>query len=121
LWGQKANPKKKDLFQVGTIASILQLLKLPDGTVKVLVEGESRVSVQSLNFENEYIVADVSLLDETEELSGESGDSLLSLFESFVNQSKKIPQEVLSSLSSMESLSRLIDSIAAQNAFGRCR
>lgn len=111
---EKVNPKKKDLFQVGTIASILQLLKLPDGTVKVLVEGESRVSVQSLNFENEYIVADVSLLDETEELSGESGDSLLSLFESFVNQSKKIPQEVLSSLSSMESLSRLIDSIAAQ-------
>ena len=53
----KSDPKKKDLFQIGTIATILQLLKLPDGTVKVLVEGEARVSVKKFEFGEEFITA----------------------------------------------------------------
>lgn len=110
----KSDPKKKDLFQIGTIATILQLLKLPDGTVKVLVEGEARVSVKKFEFGEEFITAQIEILDDSGSEDIESGDSLLDVFEKFVNQSKKIPQEILASLSGIESLSRLVDSIAAQ-------
>ena len=55
----KSNPKKKDLFKVGTVATILQLLKLPDGTVKVLVEGEARVFVRQFFFGDDFTTADV--------------------------------------------------------------
>ena len=110
----KADPKKRDLFQVGTIATILQLLKLPDGTVKVLVEGEARVSIEKFEFSAEFITAQIEILHDSGTKDIESGDTLLDAFENFVNQSKKIPQEVLASLSGIESLSRLVDSIAAQ-------
>ena len=110
----KADPKKRDLFQVGTIATILQLLKLPDGTVKVLVEGEARVSIKKFEFNAEFITAQIEILHDSGTEDIESGDTLLDVFENFVNQSKKIPQEVLASLSGIESLSRLVDSIAAQ-------
>jgi ATP-dependent Lon protease len=110
----KSNPKKKDLFQVGTVATILQLLKLPDGTVKVLVEGEARVSVRRFLFGDDFITADVEILSDEGDTEVDSADSLLAVFESYVGQSKKIPQEVLASLSGIESLSRLVDSMAAQ-------
>ena len=110
----KSDPKKKDLFQIGTIATILQLLKLPDGTVKVLVEGEARVLVKRFEFGEEFITAQIEILGDSGSEDIESGDSLLDVFEKFVSQSKKIPQEVLASLSGIESLSRLVDSIAAQ-------
>ena len=110
----KSDPKKKDLFQIGTIATILQLLKLPDGTVKVLVEGEARVLVKKFEFGEEFITAQIEILGDSGSEDIESGDSLLDVFEKFVSQSKKIPQEVLASLSGIESLSRLVDSIAAQ-------
>ncbi len=110
----KINPKKKDLFQIGTVATILQLLKLPDGTVKVLVEGEARVSVRQFLFGNDFISADVEFLSDEGDREVDSADSLLTVLENYVSQSKKIPQEVLASLSGIESLSRLVDSIAAQ-------
>ena len=110
----KSNPKKKDLFQVGTVATILQLLKLPDGTVKVLVEGEARVSVRRFLFGDDFITADVEILSDEGDTEVDSADSLLAIFENYVGQSKKIPQEVLASLSGIESLSRLVDSMAAQ-------
>ena len=110
----KSNPKKKDLFQIGTVATILQLLKLPDGTVKVLVEGEARVSVRQYSFTDDFITADVEFLSDEGDSEVDSGDSLLTVFENYVSQSKKIPQEVLASLSGIESLSRLVDSMAAQ-------
>ena len=110
----KSNPKKKDLFQIGTVATVLQLLKLPDGTVKVLVEGEARVSVRQYSFTDDFITADVEFLSDEGDSEVDSGDSLLTVFENYVSQSKKIPQEVLASLSGIESLSRLVDSMAAQ-------
>ena len=111
---EKADPKKRDLFQLGTIATILQLLKLPDGTVKVLVEGEARASVKTFDFGEEYITAQIEVLGDSGTKDIESSESLLDVFEKFVSQSKKIPQEVLASLSGIESPSRLVDSIAAQ-------
>ena len=110
----KSNPKKKDLFQIGTVATILQLLKLPDGTVKVLVEGEARVSVRQYSFSDDFITADIEFLSDEGDSEVDSGDSLLTVFENYVSQSKKVPQEVLASLSGIESLSRLVDSMAAQ-------
>ena len=85
----KSDPKKKDLFQIGTIATILQLLKLPDGTVKVLVEGEARVSVKKFEFGEEFITAQIEILGDSGSEDIESGDSLLDVFEKFVSQSKK--------------------------------
>ncbi|MDC0213386.1 endopeptidase La [Gammaproteobacteria bacterium] len=110
----KADPRKKDLFQIGTVATILQLLKLPDGTVKVLVEGEARASVRKFDFGEKHISANIEFLSDKGEIQVDSGDSLFSVFEDYVGRSKKIPQEVLASLSGIESLSRLVDSMAAQ-------
>ena len=111
---EKQAPKKKDLFEVGTISTILQLLKLPDGTVKVLVEGEARVSVKKFDFGTDYIRAQIEVLEDLGRDDIDSSNSLLEAFEKFVSQSKKIPQEVLASLSGIESLSRLVDSVSAQ-------
>jgi ATP-dependent Lon protease len=111
-------PGRKDLFDVGTISTVLQLLKLPDGTVKVLVEGGHRAKIADVDGAGDYIVADVTLLDagsappESEAMTR----SLLSQFEQYVQLSKKVPEEVLTSLGSIDELGRLIDTIAAQMA-----
>ncbi len=111
-------PAMADLFDVGTVSTVLQLLKLPDGTVKVLVEGGHRARITEVDVAGEYIVADVAMLD-----PGRSPDeadalsrSLMSQFEQYVQLSKKVPEEVLSSLGSIDELGRLIDTIAAQMA-----
>ena len=110
-------PQADDLFELGTVATILQLLKLPDGTVKVLVEGGQRASIKRISFDPEYIRAD-ALLHPEPELEGREGDALartlLAQFEQYVQASKKVPQEVLSSLSSIDDPTRLVDTIAAQ-------
>lgn len=109
------DPKEKDLYKVGAISTVLQLLKLPDGTVKVLVEGVQRARVLRYNYVSDYITADVEILETTgqgrkvEALSR----SLLSAFDQYVKLNKKIPPEILSSLSSIEDPERLTDSIAA--------
>ena len=109
------DPKEKDLYKVGAISTVLQLLKLPDGTVKVLVEGVQRARVLRYNYISDYITADVEVLETTglgrkvEALSR----SLLSAFDQYVKLNKKIPPEILSSLSSIEDPERLTDSIAA--------
>jgi ATP-dependent Lon protease len=110
-------PKAGDLYDVGTIATILQLLKLPDGTVKVLVEGGQRARVEQLVVGDDFITADAVVGEEPELESRESeglGRSLLAQFEQYVQASKKVPQEVLSSLSSIDDPARLVDTIAAQ-------
>jgi len=109
-------PGRKDLFEVGTVATILQLLKLPDGTVKVLVEGGVRARIDQLDEAGDYMVADVTPLIPAPAV----GDavalsrSLLGQFEQYVQLSKKVPDEVLSSLASIDEPGRLIDTIAAQ-------
>ncbi|OUS32354.1 endopeptidase La [Gammaproteobacteria bacterium 45_16_T64] len=110
------DPVAKDMYEIGTVATILQLLKLPDGTVKVLVEGGYRAEVGSITSQEEYMSASVSeiilpevSLRETEVLVR----SLLSQFEQYVKLSKKVPPEILTSVTSIEEPGRLADTIAA--------
>ncbi|WP_355660011.1 endopeptidase La [Halomonas salifodinae] len=110
------DPERSDLFAVGTVAEIMQLLKLPDGTVKVLIEGESRADVVSLDEVDGYTRGAVRLR-ESEPLSAREQDSLvrvlLNQFEQYVKLSKKVPNEVLNSLAGIEDPSRLVDTICA--------
>ena len=112
-----SEPGADDLFDVGTVATILQLLKLPDGTVKVLVEGGQRAELSNVEVTEDHISADAELVDEPQ-IDAREGEalsrSLLTQFEQYVQASKKVPQEVLSSLSSIDDPARLVDTIAAQ-------
>ena len=113
------DPGEDALYRVGTIATVLQLLKLPDGTVKVLVEGEQRGAVEHFGQADGYLSAEVSLIDEVAAPDRESEvfvRSLLSQFEQYVQLGKKVPAEVLSSLNSIDEPSRLVDTMAAHMA-----
>ncbi|CRM32638.1 Lon protease [Pseudomonas sp. 24 E 1] len=113
------DPGEDALYRVGTIATVLQLLKLPDGTVKVLVEGEQRGSVERFMEVDGHLRAEVALIDEVEAPERESEvfvRSLLSQFEQYVQLGKKVPAEVLSSLNSIDEPSRLVDTMAAHMA-----
>ncbi len=110
------DPKAEDIYGVGTVSTILQLLKLPDGTVKVLVEGERRAVVSSVQDCESYYRASVNDMadlgpeaKENEALLG----TLMGQFEQYVNLSKKVPTEVMSSLSGIDEVGRLSDTIAA--------
>ncbi|HDZ57507.1 MAG TPA: endopeptidase La [Pseudomonas xinjiangensis] len=110
------DPSKDQLYSLGTVATILQLLKLPDGTVKVLVEGEQRARIEEVEELEGYQQAAAELLAEAPMDSRESEvliRSLMSQFEQFVQLGKKVPSEVVSSLSSIEEPSRLVDTMAA--------
>ncbi|RAS34225.1 MULTISPECIES: endopeptidase La [unclassified Pseudomonas] len=113
------DPGEDALYRVGTVATVLQLLKLPDGTVKVLVEGEQRGAVERFTEVEGHIRAEVSLIDETDAAERESEvfvRTLLSQFEQYVQLGKKVPAEVLSSLNSIEEPGRLVDTMAAHMA-----
>ena len=113
------DPGEDALYRVGTIATVLQLLKLPDGTVKVLVEGEQRGAVEQFGQADGYLSAQVSLIDEVAAPERESEvfvRSLISQFEQYVQLGKKVPAEVLSSLNSIDEPSRLVDTMAAHMA-----
>ncbi|MEX0333561.1 endopeptidase La [Vibrio tubiashii] len=108
-------PTQADLFEVGTVATILQLLKLPDGTVKVLVEGQQRAKINHF-IENEFFFADAEYLT-TSELDEREQEvivrSAINQFEGFIKLNKKIPPEVLTSLNGIDEAARLADTIAA--------
>ncbi len=108
-------PKVADLFEVGTVATILQLLKLPDGTVKVLVEGQQRAKITQF-YEEEYFFVDAQYLV-TPELDEREQEvvvrSAINQFEGFIKLNKKIPPEVLTSLNGIDEAARLADTIAA--------
>ncbi|HZR37188.1 MAG TPA: endopeptidase La [Nevskia sp.] len=111
-------PGTTDLYDVGTLASILQLLKLPDGTVKVLVEGAQRARILSLENSNDYLTAEFEPIAADEgQPSGSETDAVMratvATFEQYVKLNKKVPAELLPSLSSMDSPGRLADAIAA--------
>ena len=113
------DPAPSDLYQVGTIATILQLLKLPDGTVKVLVEGANRAFTKNVILDNGYLKAEVreTPLSSVDEREGEVlARSLLSQFEQYVKLSKKVASEILTSVSNIEEPGRLSDTIAAHLA-----
>lgn len=109
-------PEIEDLYKVGTIATILQLLKLPDGTVKVLVEGVERAKVRDFLGEPEYFCVECERIED-EGLGGEEMEALartlVSQFEHYVKLNKKIPPEVLGSVSQDDNFSRLADTIAS--------
>jgi len=109
-------PTADDIYEVGTVATILQLLKLPDGTVKVLVEGGNRATVKAVH-QGEYFSADIEMIDEEgEDLSRELDGlkrAVVTQFENYVKLNKKVPPEILASLSSIEQPGRLADTVAA--------
>ncbi|WP_133406438.1 endopeptidase La [Parashewanella tropica] len=109
-------PTTDDIFGVGTVASILQLLKLPDGTVKVLVEGGKRAVIEKFTQEQDFFVADASI-QETESLEAKEEEvlvrSAIGQFEGYIKLNKKIPPEVLTSLSGIDEAARLADTMAA--------
>ena len=113
------DPQPSDLYKVGTLATILQLLKLPDGTVKVLVEGGERALVDRINVDD-YFSAEVTLLNEAERQDEREIDvlvrSIISQFEAYVKLNKKVPPEVLTSLSGIDEPGRLADTVAAHMA-----
>ncbi|WP_416425823.1 endopeptidase La [Pseudomonas sp. App30] len=113
------DPGEDALYRVGTVATVLQLLKLPDGTVKVLVEGEQRGTVESFMEVDGHCRAEVQLIDEVDAPDRESEvfvRSLLAQFEQYVQLGKKVPAEVLSSLNSIDEPGRLVDTMAAHMA-----
>ena len=109
-------PALEDLFEVGTLSTILQLLKLPDGTVKVLVEGDQRVSLTEVD-DDDYFSARADVLDEAGEHDEREIEvlvrSIVSQFENYVKLNKKVPPEILTSLAGVEQPSRLADTAAA--------
>ncbi len=110
------DPGGDDIYDVGTISTILQLLKLPDGTIKVLVEGGSRARIDKFLGDGDFFRADVSPL-ETEQMSDRESEVLvravMSQFDQYVQLSKKVSSEVLTSLAGIEEPGRLADTIAA--------
>jgi len=113
------DPTIDDIYQVGTISNVLQLLKLPDGTIKVLVEGSYRATVKSFREQDELYLAEVERLD-TELVSDQEAEalvrSLMTQFDQYVKLNKKVPPEILASLSGIDDPSRLADTIAAHIA-----
>jgi ATP-dependent Lon protease len=113
------DPLQDEIHTTGTIASILQLLKLPDGTVKVLVEGVYRAKIVNFIEHNDYVSVDVETVPVVavdEEKSAELIAVVLEQFEQYVTLSKKVPVEVMTSLTGIEEPGRLADTIAAHMA-----
>jgi len=111
------DPEQTDLYEIGTKSTILQMLKLPDGTIKVLVEGGARVIVDSILETNDYFSASIKTLEKSASIDDREAEilirSVLNLFEQYVKLNKKVPPEILTSLSGIDDSSRLADTIAA--------
>ncbi|MCU7936208.1 MAG: endopeptidase La [Candidatus Thiodiazotropha sp. (ex Dulcina madagascariensis)] len=111
------DPDVGDMYAIGTLANILQLLKLPDGTVKVLVEGGERARIIEFIDTDEFFTARLETLTDSLDLAGRETEVLMrsatNLFDQYVKLNKKVPPEVLTSLSSIDDPSRLADTIAA--------
>lgn len=110
------DPTPKDMFEVGTLASVLQLVKLPDGTVKVLVEGLSRAKIRKVREVSGIYLADISELPTIEADEREMEvmrASLISQFEQLVKLNRKIPPELMTTLNGLTDTVRLVDTVAA--------
>src|SRR6266705_1697704 len=112
----KDEPTAEDLYKIGCISNILQMLKLPDGTVKVLVEGSQRARIQSIDDMRSHYVSEATAVP------ADAGDvteieamrrALIAQFDQYVKLNKKIPPEILTSLAGIEEAGRLADTIAA--------
>ncbi len=116
----KDEPSVEDMFEVGCVATILQLLKLPDGTVKVLVEGQQRAKVNKIEEGEQHFSANVTPVEPQAAIAGDKGSEVEALrravmqqFDHYVKLNKKIPPEILTSISSIDDAGRLADTIAA--------
>ena len=113
---QVDDPDFSDLYKIGTVANILQLLKLPDGTMKVLVEGTSRVEINKVENDNK-LSCTYTDIDGGESVNDNQSDALFrtleDTFSNYVKLNKKVPPEVISSITGIDDLSKLADSIAA--------
>jgi ATP-dependent Lon protease len=110
----KDDPILEDLYSIGTTAKVMQLLRLPDGTVKVLVEGAKRARLEKMEDADGFVLGSVVELDLQEEDQTEHGvirNALLKQLDEYVAGSKRIPAEVVASLKSIDDLSKLIDNI----------
>ena len=113
------DPDVDDIYRVGTVGTVLQLLKLPDGTVKVLVEGGARARITKYTSNKQFFEAVAEALTEPDSESAEVeavARSVISQFENYVKLNKKVPPEVLVSLNQIEDPSRLVDTIASHLA-----
>ena len=115
----KDEPSVEDMFEVGCVATILQLLKLPDGTVKVLVEGQQRAAVNKIEDGEQHFSANVTPVEAVEIAADKSSEiealrrAVMQQFDHYVKLNKKIPPEILTSISSIDDAGRLADTIAA--------
>lgn len=111
------NPEPKDIFSIGTVGTIIQLLRLPDGTVKVLVEGKRRVKIKNfVNNDNFFVVACEEIEEDSTNIVEAQAlvRSVKSTFETYVKLNKRIPPEILMRVSTIENPSELADIIVAQ-------
>lgn len=109
-------PTPEDLFDVGTIANIIQLLKLPDGTVKVLVEGQNRAKINNLEDGERYFSAKITPIETTYGNEKElvvAKSAVLSEFENYLTLNKKVPTDILNALQRIDDVDRLADTMAA--------
>jgi len=110
------DPESEDIYEVGVVASVMQLLKLPDGTVKVLVEGEARAKIEKYVRTDDYFEAEASFMEEGE---GEEAElealarSVVTQFESYVKLNKRVPPEVIVSISQIDEYPKLADTVAS--------
>ena len=111
------DPAEADMYSTGTLAQVLQLLKLPDGTIKVLVEGTERVNVTEISERDGALYGRGQEIDSTDLREGREVEavarSLMSLFEQYVKTNRKLPPELLQTLAGIDEPSRLADTIAA--------
>ena len=113
------DPSKDDIYEVGTIATVMQLLKLPDKTVKVLVEGVSRARIKRFTDNPDFMQAEVEIISSGQDDTPETealARSVTSLFDQYVKLGKKLPQDVLVSVEQIEGAAKLADSIASHVA-----
>jgi len=113
------DPSENDLYKIGTKGKILQLLKLPDGTVKVLVEGIVRCKVKKIKFSEDFINAEIEELEKNETISDTIkalGRSVVSKYETYANINNKTSSEVLTSVKDIENEDKLADTVASQIA-----
>ncbi|WP_419796727.1 MAG: endopeptidase La [Terasakiella sp.] len=113
------DPNADDIYEVGTVSTVLQLLKLPDGTVKVLVEGGRRARIDEYTQTEDFFQARVSEVEEDEGITEEVealGRSVVTQFEQYVNLNKKVPPEVMVSINQIEGSGKLADTVASHLA-----
>ena len=113
------DPSENDLYKIGTKGKILQLLKLPDGTVKVLVEGIARCKVKKIKFASDFVNAEIEEIQKNEKISDTIkalGRSVVSKYETYANINNKTSSEVLTSVKDIENEDKLADTVASQIA-----